>query len=548
MTRTRLRSLAPVLTLLSIACTPEEGRDIDPAGGLGLSFGGQDGSEGSDTETSGTGSDPAEDTASTDPSAGESGDEATCEAPVLDPRRALIETDQAVLASWTLAEVLAAVATNAGLTPDPSGTHGQLFDTYRSGESGQFPGPHCDDGGGLGGEAEGGGTLNGFPLLCPRPEGAFASFDGGLDGWMAIAIVNRVDLAPADGSHCGEQRIVFANPNMVGRAFIIFEAQIPNPAPACGVAACGPIAEAWAELDAIDDPAQRSARLRAAFLTGEPTLDAAGFGPFMSADNLTFGSGQLRTNNFVMGPWTLREYKLVPRVEGGQTVVRAQPIPVAASPHEAIWNDLDGQAVGPACRSAILDALPGLLVDDIATMGFSLPEACLDAESVEGTGFYDAQLAAGSGSFTAALHAEIQALIPGSSLKAADVARRAQFSGSCIGCHEHGSGIDLGGGLVAPASLGFVHVDEERVEPCGDGQCFAISPALRDVLLPHRMEVLTSLLVQTCEDGCVSEAPAPSPGHALPPLGLDLAQLQAIDAAGRPHGLTLGGQPVGAGH
>ncbi len=570
MLRYRLTLLAAAVALTT-ACDPGPGSGDGQDGGPG-SEGGEgsaetDGSSdgpgpgtvGEDsTGTTGEGSTSqqtsSEDTASSsEDTASSSGDTAgdeqgtdtggTCEVAELDPRRVLIETEQAVLADWSLSEVLAAIATNAGLDADPQGTHDQLFDTYRLGEIGEFDGRHCDDE-----QVDGVTTLNGFPLICPRSEGAFTIFDEALDGWFTTAVVNRVDLAPADGSHCGEQRIIFANPNMVGRAFIIIEAQIPNPAPACGVAACGAIAEAWSALDAIDDPNERSARLRAAFLTGDPELTAAGFSPFMSADNLTFGTGQLRTNNFVTGPWTLREFKLVSQVDGPQTVVRAEPVPVTSSPHDAIWDDLSGLAVGAACREAILDALPELLVDDVNTMGLSLPSQCLSSESVEFEDFYDQHLAFGTGTFAAAIDAEIQALDPGSSLDAFDVARRAQFSGSCIGCHEHSGGVDLGAGVIAPFSLSFVHVDEELTEPCGAGQCFAISPALHDDLLPHRLEVLETLLLDACEDDCAT-TDAVAPGRSmLPGSELGLAALMARDEAAQPRGLTLGGRPVGAGH
>ena len=463
----------------------------------------------------------------------------------LDPRRTLIETRQDVLEGFTLGEVLAAVATNAGLAPDALQTHDSLFDTYRLSSMGELDGPHCDDE-----LVDGVSSLNGYPLICPRSEGAFAAFDQALDGWFATAIVNRIDLAPADGSHCGEQRMIFANPNMVGRAFIILEAQIPNPSPECGVAACGPIAEHWVALDAVSDPDERAAALRAAFIEGDDTLEAAGFGPFMSADNLSFGTGQVRTNNFVTGPWTLREYKLVSHGEGAGARVRVQPVPVAASPHDTLWNDLAGDPQGPPCRQAMLDALPGLLVDDVATMGWVIPEACRSSESVEFQDFYEDHLVSGTGSFSAAIDAQIQALDPGSPLGAADVARRAQFAGSCIGCHEHTNEISLGGGLTAPSSLGFVHVDEQILEPCDDGaSCFAISPALSEHFLPSRQQALLDVRTLACDEGCAAGATdRPEPGSLLPPPGLSARALRSIERAARPAGLTVSGRLVGAGH
>lgn len=545
-----MRSTLALLAALSIvAC--------DPGGGGGTSSGGTDGSSGgtdggTEGGTGGTsdGTTGGSDSGGTGTSSSTGGDDGSdggttggvcLEVGDLDPRRVLIETRPAVLDEIGLDEVLAAIATNAGLDPAPQDTHDRLFDTYRVGPMGEFSGPHCDDE-----QVEGGPSLNGFPLICPRSEGAFAAFDGALAGWGAIAAVNRIDMAPQDGAHCGEQRMIFANPNMVGRAFIILEAEIPNPAPECGVAACGAVARFWAELHEVDDPAERRARLRAAFIDGDAELQAAGFGPFMSADNLTFGSGQVRTNNFVTGPWTLREYELVPLDVGGQTLVQPQPVPVSGSPHDLLWNDLLFNPVGTQCRDAMLDALPGLLGDDVATLGWTIPEACRSSESVEFQDFYEDHLLSGSGSFVTEIEAEIAAVAPGSGLDAADVARRAQFGGSCIGCHEHSAGVSLGGGLVAPPSLGFVHVSEELTEPCGDGsECFAISPALGEAFLPQRMSALHQVLEQACDEGCGQAAPAPSPGFALPEQGASPQALQALERARRTGGLTLGGRPVG---
>ncbi len=120
---------------------------------------------------------------------------------------------------------------------------------------------------GDGGETEGGdefggdgfGALNGHPLECPRIE---AQQIDNIDEWFPISISNRFDLAPADGANCGQQRIVLAN-NVQGRMFAIFEAQIPNPHPECGLEACRPLVEFWADLDDVENPrrpARRAAR------------------------------------------------------------------------------------------------------------------------------------------------------------------------------------------------------------------------------------------------------------------------------------------------
>jgi outer membrane receptor for Fe3+-dicitrate len=111
-----------------------------------------------------------------------------------------------------------------------------------------------DDDGGDGGGEPGFGAINGYPLECPRVE---ANQIDNMAQWFPISISNRFDLAPADGANCGQQRIVLAN-NSEGRMFMIFEAQIPNPNPGCGLAACRPVVEFWAQLDGVTDVQQLS--------------------------------------------------------------------------------------------------------------------------------------------------------------------------------------------------------------------------------------------------------------------------------------------------
>src|SRR5690606_31879803 len=148
--------------------------------------------------------------------------------------------------------------------------------------------------------------LNGYPIDCDRQERF--QFDN-LDLWQATAFVNRFDLAPESGAHCGQQRMVFSS-NAQNRMFFILEAQIPNPQPDLGLEGCEPLARFWAQQVNFEDPVSRGIRLFNAFLNGDPELQAQGFSPFVRASNYTVGTGQIRTNNFDDGIWTLREFKL----------------------------------------------------------------------------------------------------------------------------------------------------------------------------------------------------------------------------------------------
>lgn len=422
-----------------------------------------------------------------------------------------------------------------------------------------------EDGGGGGDEPFG--AIGGYPLECPRIEAA--QIDN-IDQWFPISISNRFDLAPADGAHCGQQRIVMAN-NAQGRMFMIFEAQIPNPSPECGLAACRPIAEFWTRMNDLDDPIKRRKQLVKAFFTGHPKLEEAGIGPFVNADHYTFGAGQVRTNNFDDFPWTLREFKLVAHPDANPykpARVHAVQVPVSYSPIGDHFNDAMDTPLGPECRESFLVAMDGLLGDEPNAMSFHIDEACKAAESRDDfVSDFAQQLVLGTGEFEAAIEARLAEA--GSPLTAIDIANRAHFAGACIGCHEQTNGIDLGNGVTAPSSAGFTHTMEFFTEDCGtDGQCFPISDALSTSFLPHRKAVLEGFLAQTpCEDACevddgyeyVQQRGGPvgllralRPGQTAlrPGRRLDVQSLLALEREARRRGApqTVGGQSTMATH
>lgn len=450
----------------------------------------------------------------------------------VNPRRSLFETNAQALQPLSMRNVLSAIASNGGLPVNPVQIHNQLMDTFDE-QPGLGFGAHCDDALAFNGAP----GLNGYPLECPRAE---SNQVGMLDLWFPIAAVNRFDLAPSDGASCGQARLVLAS-NINGRMFTIFEAEVPNPSPGC-LEACRPVQEFWASLTNIDDPAARATELKKAFLDGHPTLEAAGFGPFMRMQNLTFGTGQVRTNNFNQGPWTLREHKLVDHVTvtpGYPDVhrMKAVPVQVASNVFGPLWDDhFTRVAAAAACRQQLLSSVPHLMSDDPNLLGFdpSLSDACLAAESSNHlvANNYPLHLSRATGSFRAQIDAAIDAIDPSSGLSAFDIAQRARFAGTCIGCHEETNGLSLGGGVIAPSSLGFVHTSEQLTEPCGDGTtCFMISDALEQAFLPFREHVMESFLEQTgcCtgEDGgpcCETFVfdPPPPPPTPVPPCEPEL--------------------------
>lgn len=416
-------------------------------------------------------------------------DPSVCEPPegTLDPRKVLIETNLDALANINLLDVLGALASNGGIQADPLLIYQKIYDSYASPRNARIGDAiHCGDE-----TTDGVATLNGYPIDCDRIESRH--FDDP-ENFFPIAMVNRLDLAPQNGAHCGQQRVIFAN-NARGRAFMIFEAQIPNPAPELGVAGCQPLAAFWAAQNDIGDPIERGARLARAFLVGDPDLAAAGFGAFYTATNLTVGSGQIRTNQFDQSPWALREFKLA--LDGDN--LTPVPFPTSEAPNGALWNENSGLPQGEACRESFLGALDQLMTDDPERMSFVVDSSCYDAESRnDGSQDYDGQLGDG---FRKALEERLA----GTGLSSDDIANRAQFAGSCIGCHSEANGKFLGRGVFAPFSNGFVHVEEEFSVECpnGEGLCFQPSPALTDVFLPSRLQVLGSVLgVPIIPDPC----------------------------------------------
>jgi hypothetical protein len=410
-----------------------------------------------------------------------------------DPRPTVMENAREAL-PFTLEEALGAALVNAGSTLGALDAYHGIVDSYATAGAGRDPDlAHCDD------EQTGGApSLNGFALQCGRLEAE--QFDN-IDLWFPTAAVNRLDLAPGDGSNCGQQRLVFANNTFIGngRMFIIMESVVPNPSPECGVAACAPLASFWTNLAAVPDPEERGRLLREAFLTGSPELEAAGFAPFMNARRLGPEGGQIRTNNFNDSPWTLREFHF------GDVDQPPLPEPVAESPNGALWNDAVTSPQGEACRESFLRAAAlGLVTNDLSAMSFPVDQACKDAESRNDfSEDYAFQLSLGTGDFRRRL-ADIGAPI---GVSAEELAARARFAGACMGCHNEASGSSLGNGVSAPFQSDFVHVSEFGAETCSNGgTCFGISEALRNAFLPARARITREL---ANSPGCGSEPPPP---------------------------------------
>lgn len=415
----------------------------------------------------------------------------------IDPIRSLAVTEKSILSRFSGRRVfskLAADSGGTGFTADQ--LFRQLWDT-------QNPAPGQPDLPGMAHCSDNGNTLNGFPYVCRPSEGGQARTGSviNLDSYGAVGLYNRFDLAPVDGSDCGQYRIVLAklpfNPGQ--RNFMIFESVLPNPHPELGLEGCRPVAEFWAGLSSEADPAARADKLETFYFSGLP-----GFEPAVSMNllgNNPGSLGQVRTNQFLQGgpnapriPWMMREFKLVRDCTSQpECTLKFVPATVKTNPFGGLFNPASTDPRAADFRSHFVTQVAGLALNDLNRFNYAVPDtfnAAQDDSQTPGVADdYLAQFGPGPSAFHQAIGAELARV--GSTLTPRDVVARAQAL-SCGGCHHRGNGAPMGGGLTWPASTNFVHSTE--TDDPQDPSRFAISPALRNQFLPFRKTVLENFL------------------------------------------------------
>jgi hypothetical protein len=419
---------------------------------------------------------------------------ATPSAVTVDARRSLIVTDVALINAFPFLKMLNTLAAGSPNSMTARQLYDQWMDLHNAGP-GIGQGGHCND------ETTGGvPTMNGFQFDCPRAEGKLVGTnptDGGPNSFHAVALVNRFDLATdprQGGTDCGEYRIIYAKTSgdtiTTNRMQIVFEGVLPNPAPnGVDLSGCRPVAQFWADLSTVTDPVERMNRLKTFYWTGLP-----GFAPVVRAAHYGFATpkatGQIRSNLFMQFNWALREYRMT-LVNNRLKVVA---IPNHMQPAAQLFNETDAHPKGPDFRTTFLDVVNTLSINDInAFNSNALPSRfnAGDGDQQHATkSNYPAQFASSPG-FSAAIQQKLTEA--GSTLTPAHIVQRSMAM-SCAGCHQLSNGKDLGGGLVWPASLGFVHVTEAARETVDGVQRFKISPALTNVFLPRRKAVLEAFL------------------------------------------------------
>ncbi|MCP3061362.1 hypothetical protein LXT21_21505 [Myxococcus sp. K38C18041901] len=413
----------------------------------------------------------------------------------VDPRASLIVTEDAIVKNFTLLRVMTQLVTQSGV---PGLTPLALFQDWWST---QAP-PGCLP------------VFNTFPYECPRPESnqalvnPFINPGTNPDEYIPLALVNRFDLAPVSGSDCGEYRIVFGKrsgiPGGGNRNLLIFEAVLPNPNPAAGLNGCQPVANFWASLTGMTALSARVSALTGFYFNGLP---GAGFMPVVHMDNYgnragAVATGQVRTNQFIGRPWTLREFSVRRTMCGGTPCqLRFTPVTVKVNPGGTLFNPASGHPLAATFQGSLFPGqVPALTVNDINLFNNTIPDTFNSGQSH--VGVFENQYVAQFGPGPSPFHTNVQAAIvaAGSTLTPQQVVARSMAL-SCAGCHENSNGANLGGGLVWPPSGGFVHVGEQFDPLSGTfGPRYRISPALTNVFLPHRKAVLETFLNASCGD------------------------------------------------
>ncbi len=315
------------------------------------------------------------------------------------------------------------------------------------------------------------------------------------DGMIPVGLFNRFDLAPADGSNCGEYRIVYAknSSNFDDRLLMIFEARVPNPNPNEGLVGCAPITDFWAKRSNDIDAAQTVSELEKFYYQGIP-----GVKPVVNAKNYGMPLGQLRVNLFKTPepgkiPWSLREF-LVGFDQHGQANFKPEPVddsPVSAlfraimelppGFDEADQNDFRQSFLGQSLCNLVnpdridAKASPSDIINGISA-GYD--PRFNDFESIS-QGNVDDLAHNTDVKLLEQVQNRLAALTDLSGVSSVQLINRAGTM-TCGGCHDFSAGKELGNGATWPGkTLSFVHIDENG----------KLSPLLTDFFIPKRVQI-----------------------------------------------------------
>jgi hypothetical protein len=393
------------------------------------------------------------------------------------------------------------------------------------------------------------------------------------NGMRLVGAFNRLDLAPADWSNCGEHRLVYAKGNPVSpidRMTLIFEARVDNPSPEAGAQGCRPVAEFWDSLRG--KTGHDLARALEAFYfrgdtDGDGQSDLVHEGEsraVIDARHLGIGLGQVRGNIFVTAgnpndnPWQLREWRVAASAGGAPVfeadTVKQNPIPALYGGSGPPEGAPDPATAFDQLRAAFGDAFVETTVSRITSLdrsgltGNRRPVSMDMLLNAMGAGFdrrFDAFV-----SVSQTLRDDPTELARGTPLEGRVAARLSEFvfagqcgvtaehvlnragAMSCGGCHQFSGNRPVAQGINwpttralpprpnaapdAPPLFDFVHVDEA-------GQ---VSPALEHRFLPERRRHLETLLAPPP----VAAAAPPFTGPSGPLAQRSVAELRRASA------------------
>jgi hypothetical protein len=294
-------------------------------------------------------------------------------------------------------------------------------------------------------------------------------------------------------------------------------------------------------LSSNNSDASRGAILENFYFNGIPSANVRAV---IDSRNYAQNTGQIRTNQFMTGPWLLKEYKA--GIQNGRNTI--QVVSVKSNPVGRLFdiNNSDPRAV--SFRSDFVQNLPSLLDPNLATFFISITnDAHNNGESHSqipgGNDYINTFFPSRGTTFEAAIANRIAQ--SGSNLSVDQVLNRATAM-TCGGCHMPSTfGISsfgaVGPGQSWPESAGFVHVNEFAFNGV-----FSLSQALTDVFLPARQADLAGFL--SANTPAISApvkllpgiTPAPTP--VIP--SIDAQELQLDSISNTTGGATGGSAPV----
>jgi len=409
-------------------------------------------------------------------------------------------TDKAIVAPFTLDRVLAQLIARSGVSGlTPQQLMRQMYDTQNPKPGMADPaGPHCDDTviGGIP-------AFNGFPRRCPTPEGQLAATPYADGEFFPMGLINRFDLAPANGSNCGQYRLVFARreaPVALIRNHLIFEAVLPNPNPSAGLGACRPVAQFWADLSDVDSMDERRARLEWFFFDGLP-----GFAPVVDPPNFADLGGIRTLQQTLPAPGNrLYQFRLRKECSGNDCTLRFVPDVLENTVFGPLFdaNGTDTPA-GRAFRDEFIRQLSTLSIPDLTLFHASFPEAYLMVESNPvdtlfafnyERPFTDSLTTAKGRAFRDRIVAELSRL--GSPLTPDQVILRT-FHENCVGCHGLNGATNFGDGLTLVVGFQGLSMISEDIMMDGEGgpqTRYGVDPIIEKQFVPVRMQILLDFL------------------------------------------------------